>query len=197
MTMRIRRRQFLLASAATAGSLVLPGKAPAQGGARTLSGTTLNIACWSAPYAKLVAEYIPEFEAATGAKVNYETPSFPIYNQRIDVELSTHGAAYDVLNVTFIYVGRWLGAEWFTTLNEFYKDPSKTPADWDIGDFLPGAVNTSGRCRGLARSVPAPRLGMPPVSVARRIRSQSGHPILGVRWRAGPGVPGAAASRVR
>jgi multiple sugar transport system substrate-binding protein len=142
MTMRMRRRQFVLAGAAAAGSLVLPGKAPAQGGAKPLSGTTLNIACWSAPYAKLVAEYIPEFEAATGAKVNYETPSFPIYNQRIDVELSTHGAAYDVLNVTFIYVGRWLGAEWFTPLDEFSKDPNKTPTDWDIGDFLPGAVNT-------------------------------------------------------
>jgi multiple sugar transport system substrate-binding protein len=142
MAKRTRRRPFLQASAAAAGSLLLPGKAPAQGVAKPLSGTTLNIACWSAPYAKLIAEYIPEFEAATGAKVNYETPSFPIYNQRIDVELSTHGSAYDVLNVTFIYVGRWLGAEWFTPLDEFFKDPNKTPADWEIGDFLPGAVNT-------------------------------------------------------
>jgi multiple sugar transport system substrate-binding protein len=38
---------------------VLPGRAPAQG----------------------------------GAKVNYETPSFPIYNQRTDVELSTGGSS--------------------------------------------------------------------------------------------------------
>ncbi len=142
MTLRMRRRKFLQASAAAAGSLVLPGKAPAQGGAKPLSGTTLNIACWSAPYAKLVADYIPDFEAATGAKVNYETPSFPIYNQRTDVELSTRGSAYDVLNVTFIYVGRWINAGWFTPLDEFFKDPTKTPADWDAGDFLPGAANT-------------------------------------------------------
>jgi hypothetical protein len=39
-----------------------------------------------------------------GAKVNYEMPSFPIYNQRTDVELSTGGSSYDVLNVTFIYI---------------------------------------------------------------------------------------------
>ena len=48
--------------------------------------------------------YIPEFEQATGAKVNYETPSFPIYNQRMDIELSTKSDAHDVINVTFIYL---------------------------------------------------------------------------------------------
>ena len=32
--------------------------------------------------------------------------------------------------------------DWFTPLDEFSKDPNKTSADWNIGDFLPGAVNT-------------------------------------------------------
>jgi multiple sugar transport system substrate-binding protein len=137
---RLRRRQLLQAGAAAAGALILPGKASAQGGAKPLSGTTLNIACWSSPYAKFLTEYVPLFEEATGAKVNYDTPSFPIYNQRIDVELSTGGSSYDVLNVTFIYIGRWIGAGWFTPLDTFMKDPQKTPADWDGDDFLPGAT---------------------------------------------------------
>src|SRR6202035_2684489 len=119
----MRRRHFLQASAAGVGGLLLPGRAPAQGGAKTLSGTTLNVACWSSPYAKLLTEYVPQFEAATGAKVNYETPSFPIYNQRIDVELSTGGSSYDVLNVTFIYIGRWIGARWFVPLDPYLQDP--------------------------------------------------------------------------
>jgi len=137
---RMRRRQLLQAGIAASSALVLPGRAPAQGGAKPLSGTTLNIACWSSPYAKLLTEYIPQFEAETGAKVNYETPSFPIYNQRIDVELSTGGSSYDVLNVTFIYIGRWISAGWFVPLDSFLKDPQKTPADWDGADFLPGAT---------------------------------------------------------
>ena len=141
MNSRMRRRWFVQAGAAAVGSLILPGKAPAQGGAKPLSGTTLNIACWSAPYAKIVADYIPEFESATGAKVNYDTPSFPIYNQRTDIELSTRGSAYDVLNVTFIYSGRWIGAQWFTPLDDFFNNPKKTTADWDVADFLPGAAN--------------------------------------------------------
>ncbi len=83
---------------------------------------------------------MPQFEAETGAKVNYETPSFPIYNQRADVELSTGGSAYDVLNVTFIYLGRWIGAGWFVPLDDYLSDAKKTPPDWDPGDFLAGAT---------------------------------------------------------
>ena len=37
------------------------------------------------------ADTLPEFEAETGAKVNFDTPAFPVYNQRADLELSTRG----------------------------------------------------------------------------------------------------------
>jgi multiple sugar transport system substrate-binding protein len=134
----IGRRSFLGTSVAGAATLLLPGRAPAQGGAKPFEGTTLNVSCWSAPYAKWLAEYLPEFEAETGIKVNYDTPGFQIYNQRVDLELSTQGSAYDVANITFIYSSRWIGAGWFTPLDEFFNDPNKTPADWDPADFLEG-----------------------------------------------------------
>ncbi|HVC62962.1 MAG TPA: extracellular solute-binding protein [Acetobacteraceae bacterium] len=139
-TRRIRRRQVLASAAGGAGLLMLPGKAPAQGGAKKLAGVTLNVSCWSSSYPQFLADYIPEFEKATGAKVNYETPSFPIYNQRMDLELSTKSDAHDVINVTFIYIGRWIGAGWVVPLTDYINDPRKTPADWDVGDFLPGST---------------------------------------------------------
>jgi multiple sugar transport system substrate-binding protein len=139
-TRRVPRRQVLASAIGGAGLMMLPGKAPAQGGAKPLSGVTLNVSCWNSSYPQFLARYIPEFEQATGAKVNYETPSFPIYNQRMDIELSTRGAAHDVINVTFIYSGRWVGAGWVTPLTDFIDDPKKTPADWDAADFLPGTT---------------------------------------------------------
>lgn len=136
---RIRRRQ-ILATAAAAPLLALPGKAPAQGGAKKLSGVTLNVSCWSSSYPQYLANYIPEFEAQTGAKVNYETPSFPIYNQRMDIELATRSGAHDVVNVTFIFIGRWIGAGWVVPLTDYIDNPTVTPADWDVNDFLPGST---------------------------------------------------------
>jgi multiple sugar transport system substrate-binding protein len=135
----LMNRRLLLAGAA-GGIAARPAAAPAQGGRKPLDGVTLNVSCWNSTYPKLLTEYIPEFEALTGAKVNYETPSFPIYNQRMDVELSTGSSTYDVVNVTFIYAGRWVGSGWVTPLEDFIKDPAKTQAGWDASDFLPGST---------------------------------------------------------
>ncbi|HEY8358609.1 MAG TPA: extracellular solute-binding protein [Ramlibacter sp.] len=134
-----QRRHFLSDTAALAASALLPGFAAAQGGAKKFAGVTLNVSTFSAAYPKLLQQFLPEFEALTGAKVNFDTPSFPVYNQRADLELSTKGSAYDVLNVTFIYSSRWINSGWFTPLDDFIRNPALTPADWDINDFLPGA----------------------------------------------------------
>ena len=136
-----RRRFLSIAGSAAAGTLLQqPLLANAQSDARRYAGTQINVACWTAPYAKWLAEFVPEFEAQTGIKVNFETAAFPIYNQRADLELSTKGSAYDVLNITFIYVSRWIGAGWFTPLNEFIDDRNVTPSEWGKDDFLPAAV---------------------------------------------------------
>ena len=69
-----------------------------------------------------------------------DTPAFPVYNQRADLELSTRGSAYDVVNVTFIYTSRWINAGWLTPLDEFIANPNLTPADWGLQDFLPATL---------------------------------------------------------
>ena len=129
-------RRRVLKGAAALGAYAL--SAPAvRGAGRPFEGVELNVSCWSAPFPKLLQGYLPEFEKLTGIKVNYDTPGFLIYNQRVDLELSTRGSSYDVLNITFIYVDRWLRAGWFAPLNDFLKDESATPKDWNVDDFLP------------------------------------------------------------
>jgi multiple sugar transport system substrate-binding protein len=115
-TRNVSRRRVLQGAGLLAGGLLLPGKAPAQGGTRRLAGVTLNVSTFSAPFPKILIKWLPEFEELTGAKVVFDTPSFPVYNQRADLELSTGGSAYDVVNVTFIYSSRWIndrgGSPW-------------------------------------------------------------------------------------
>lgn len=134
-----QRRRLLQTSAALGASALLPHIAGAQGSAKKFAGVTLNVSTFSAAYPKLLQQWLPEFEALTGAKVNFDAPSFPVYNQRADLELSTKGSAYDVVNVTFIYSSRWINSGWLTPLDDYIRNPNLTPADWDINDFLPGA----------------------------------------------------------
>ncbi len=138
-TRKLNRRTFLKASAFGLAYGTL-GKAPlVLGQAKPFKGVTINGSSFQHTFATYLKEYLPEFEEQTGMKVNFETPAFPIYNQRADLELSTKGRAYDFLNITFIYTGRWIGAGWFTNLEPFLKDPNLTPPDWDPDDFASGA----------------------------------------------------------
>ena len=132
-----RDRRRMLKQAAALGAYALSGNAPLRAAGKAFEGVELNVSCWSAPFPKLLQGYLPEFEQLTGIKVHYDTPGFLIYNQRVDLELSTRGSSYDVLNITFIYVDRWLRSGWFAPLNDFLKDESATPKDWNVDDFLP------------------------------------------------------------
>ena len=76
--MTTQRRQFLAAGAALgAGALLSPLARAQAGGAKKYAGVTLNVSTFSAAYPKFLQQALPEFEALTGAKVNFDAPSFP------------------------------------------------------------------------------------------------------------------------
>jgi len=132
----VSRRGILQATAGATVALYAPavlGKAKSK-----YAGTTIHGGAFSLPFHQYLKNYFPEFEEQTGIKVNFDIQAFPVYNQRMDLELSTGGSSYDVIIVTFIYQNRWIGAGWVSNLDEFTTDPNVTPADWDAGDFVPG-----------------------------------------------------------
>ncbi|MCL4465672.1 MAG: extracellular solute-binding protein [Chloroflexi bacterium] len=116
-------------------------QAPTQAGAaKKLAGVSLNGALFQHPYSDQIKALTPEFEALTGAKVNIDVNVFANYNQKMDLELSTKGSAYDFANITFIYTSKWIGAGWFTDLEPYIADPNKTPKEWNADDFAPAAM---------------------------------------------------------
>lgn len=151
------QRRRLLGAGATAlasGAVGLLHAPAVIGQAKRFSGVTLNVSCWSATYPRLLADYVQEFSQLTGATVNYDTPGFPVFNQRADLELSTKGAGFDVLNITFIFTNRWIGNGWFTPLDPFINDKSKTSPEFDFADFLPGAVLPLKSAKGETFGIP-------------------------------------------
>lgn len=136
----MQRRDLLKAMAAFGVYSMIPAIARGANVARKYDGVTLNVSIFSTAWPQLIRQWLPEFEALTGAKVQLDTPAFPVYNQRADLELSTRGSAYDVVNVTFIYTSRWINAGWLTPLDEFVANPNLTPADWGLQDFLPATL---------------------------------------------------------
>ena len=126
------RRDILRAGLAGGAALAVGLQAPAvRGQAKPFAGVTLNGAAFQSVFHEYLKDLLPEFEEQTGMKVNFDQQAFPVYNQRMDLELSTKGSAYDVCNVTFIYTGRWIGAGWLTPLDDFCQRPEHDRPDWD------------------------------------------------------------------
>jgi len=146
MTMNGVNRRTILRGAVAAG--LLPAPAVLAQTKQPHAGTTINASCFQTTYFEYLKNYLPEFEQKTGIKVNFTMQAFPIYNQRTDLELSTRGSALDVINVTFIYSGRWIGAGWMTNLDTFTKDPKMTPADWAPEDFVGGPQSAMQNAKG-------------------------------------------------
>jgi multiple sugar transport system substrate-binding protein len=146
---RLHRRQLLAATlAGLAGTAMGFKVSPVRGQAKKFAGLTLTGAAFQSTHHEYLKTYLPEFEADTGMKVDFQQQAFPVYNQRMDLELSTKGSAYDFCNLTFIYSGRWVGANWFTPLNEFVRDANKTPPDWDAEDFVAGTTQHLKNAKG-------------------------------------------------
>jgi multiple sugar transport system substrate-binding protein len=133
----LSRRQLVKAGAATLGMAAFPMPGIAQ--TKPFAGVTLHVASFQHRFFTVLQNYIPEFEAQTGMKVDLQLSAFPVYNQQANLELSSGGSAFDVVNVTFILAARWVAAGLLANLDEFTKDPNMTPAEWKPDDFVAGA----------------------------------------------------------
>ncbi|WP_197424018.1 hypothetical protein [Bradyrhizobium valentinum] len=118
----VSRRKLLQAGAATLGAAAFPMPVIAQ--TKPFAGVTLRGASFQHRFFTLLQNYIPEFEAQTGMKVDLQLSAFPVYNQQANLELSSGGSAFDFVNVTFILAARWVAAGLLANLDEFTGDPS-------------------------------------------------------------------------
>ena len=138
MAGRTMPRRAVLQAAALGGAM-LPAPAVLGQAKSKYAGTTIRGSAFSLPFHTYLRNYFPEFEEKTGIKIVFDVQAFPVYNQRTDLELSTKGSTYDVINVTYAYTGRWIGAGWMTDLDEFSSNANMTPPEFDPKDFISGA----------------------------------------------------------
>src|SRR5882724_10506024 len=76
----VSRRTLLQAGAATIGAAAFPMPVIAQ--AKPFAGVTLRGASFQHRFFTLLQNYIPEFEAQSGMKVDLQLSAFPVYNQQ-------------------------------------------------------------------------------------------------------------------
>lgn len=141
---RVSRRHFLRSAALTGGLAPLAVRVPAafgQPAGKPYAGTRIKMAQVTHAYGAGLVEKLPAFEQKTGIKVEIDQMSFPVLNQRADLELSSGSGAYDVVQMIFIRSGRWITAGWAEPLNPYIDNPQSTDRkELDLDDFVSGAM---------------------------------------------------------
>jgi len=70
-------------------------------------GQTVTVITWDTAAARAIGDLIPEFEAATGVRVDWNIFSEPILREKVLVDLASHTAIYDIF-----LIGSWVTAQY-------------------------------------------------------------------------------------
>ena len=84
----------------------------AAAAAKPYAGKTITAWLTSHVYANTIKGLLADFEERSGMKVTLELLAFDIHNQRADLELSSGSGSVDVMNLTFIFSGKWIKDGW-------------------------------------------------------------------------------------
>ncbi len=112
-------------------------------GLGTAQAQTLNILMESVPDTRFVEELLPEFEAATGIKVDLEVVNYAEMHTKLVPQLVAPTGSYDVIVVDFYWVGEFAKAGWLQPLDE------RIAADgFDTGPYFDSLQNLVGKVDG-------------------------------------------------
>ncbi len=129
-----RRRLLQLGGAAGIG-MALPGMAPGRIGAqdaanfsKEFQGTTINALMEDLRETTLIEEMLPEFEALTGIKVQFEKVVYPVMHDKLVSQLAAGegNGTYDFLEVDFYWVYEFARSGWMQDLGPLLADSAAT-----------------------------------------------------------------------
>ena len=105
-------------------------------------GQTVVAGFETLPYYKFVQSIIGEFETLTGIRVLMDIIPEQQMRQKKVIELESRSGSLDVIGMA-MHVEKTLidEANWYVPLDDFIRNPSLTPPDFNWPDFYPGSVN--------------------------------------------------------
>lgn len=113
------------------------------------SAETINILMETVPDTQFVKELLPEFEAATGHKVELEVVNYAEMHTKLVPQLVASQGSYDAIVVDFYWVGEFTKAGWLQPLDE------RVAADgFDTSVYFPSLMDLVGKVDGTTYMLP-------------------------------------------
>ncbi|GAC1364796.1 MAG: ABC transporter substrate-binding protein [Ktedonobacteraceae bacterium] len=107
------------------------------------AGTTLRVVLANHPWTDAIKPLIPQFEQQTGMTIKTEAYGETQLTQKLTVEFVAGNSDIDVFMQRPLQEARqYVKNGWYTDLNTYVKDTSKTPGSWNYKDFESRAIGT-------------------------------------------------------
>jgi multiple sugar transport system substrate-binding protein len=153
--MRLRMHASALALAATA---VLAGGKQAlawslEEAAKPYAGTELEVVFLDRPGYNAAKQMLPEFEKATGIKVNITTVP---YENALGEQVRDFAAGgdLDIALIDLVWIGNFAENEWILPIDKFTSNADLADPELDIDDFFPLVLNAFGGWNGTIYGLP-------------------------------------------
>ncbi len=153
--MRTKLQVSALALAASA-ALAVDGQANAwtlEEAAKPYAGTELEVLFLDRPGYNAAIKMLPEFEAATGIKVNYTTVP---YENALGEQVRDFvaGGDLDIALIDLVWIGNFAENGWIEPLDKFTGDTALADPDLDMPDFFPLVLNAFGGWNNVIYGLP-------------------------------------------
>ena len=111
--------------------------------AKPYAGTEVNVLFLDRPGYAAAIKMLPEFEAATGIKLNITTVP---YENALGEQVRDFvaGGDIDIALIDLVWIGNFAENGWIVPSETFTKDPALADPALDMGDFFPLVLNAFG-----------------------------------------------------
>ncbi len=116
-------------------------------------GTQLNVIFLDRPGYRAIIKLLPEFEKATGIKVNYEIVPYENTREKEVLNFSSQGDLSIAL-VDLVWLGEFAENGWIEPISKFSGDASITDPNIDLKGFFPLLLDAFGTWGGKVYGLP-------------------------------------------
>lgn len=153
-------RQFLLACASVAALACAAPQAMAQGegwslekAAEPYKGSEISVIFLDRPGYRAIIDLLPQFEEATGIKVNYEIVPYENTRERQVLNFTSMGDLTIAL-VDLVWIGEFAENGWIVPVEDFTSDPEITDPKLNLQGFFPLLLDAFGTWDGTVYGLP-------------------------------------------
>lgn len=132
-----------VASACTMASIGSASAWTLEEAAKPYAGTTVDVVFLLRPGYEAAEAMLPEFEEATGIKVNIiKHPYENALGEQVRDFVA--GGDLDIALIDLVWIGNFAENEWIEPISKFTSNPELTDPELDIDDFFPLVLNAFG-----------------------------------------------------